>query len=433
MKEIPTDQSIESTLNFNSEGYNFISNRCEQLNTDVFLTKLLLKDVICLRGEEAAKLFYNNDVIKREGAVPEPTKSAFLGKEAPHGLDDETHKHRKRLFMSPMTREGIENHVKLMIKYWDIYLDKWEKMDQINFYKETCQLNLEAVCEWCEIPLKKEEVKERAEELASLADGAVNAGIKNIKGRINIKRAEEWLRGIIDDVRKGNLEVSEDSVLKKFATFRDLKGELLDHRIAATSMINLLRPTVQLGRWFAFMAVAFEEYPENKEKVRKDDEYVEYFVQEVRRFYPFIPFALGKTRKEVEWKGYRIPNDTNVLLDVYGTDRDEKSWKDADEFKPERFKTWDQSPYNFIPHGGGSFYEHHRCPGEWTTIEAMKLAAKIMTRSMKYELPEQDLSISLTQLPAIPKSGVIMKNIKKLDTDLKVMEYKYTRKESAET
>src|SRR3546814_8303331 len=91
--------------------------------------------------------------------------------------------------------------------------------------------------------------------------------------------------------------------------------------------------------------------------------------------YPFFPVVAARTRHEFEWKGYRLPGRTRVLLDLYGTDHDTRLWDRPDAFVPERFRHWDGSAFNFIPQGGGSHRNGHRCPGAWITIELMKVAA----------------------------------------------------------
>lgn len=64
--------------------------------------------------------------------------------------------------------------------------------------------------------------------------------------------------------------------------------------------------------------------------------------------------------------------------------------------------------FNFIPQGNGDHYVDHRCPGEWIAIELMKLAADFFTRRMSYEVPEQDLQIDWSQLPALPRSQFVI-------------------------
>ena len=142
--------------------------------------------------------------------------------------------------------------------------------------------------------------------------------------------------------------------------------------------------------------------------------YSELFAQEVRRFYPLFPFVPAKVRREFTWKGYRFPNEVRVMLDLYGTNQDPREWDAPREFRPERFLTWAGSPFNFIPQGGGDHFTGHRCAGEWLTIELIKSGAEILTTDMAYDVPEQDLSISLSRMPANVKSGFVINNVRRL-------------------
>lgn len=132
------------------------------------------------------------------------------------------------------------------------------------------------------------------------------------------------------------------------------------------------------------------------------------FVQEVRRFYPFFPAVAALVRRDFEWNGYHFPRKRRVILDLYGTNHDARTWDAPDAFRPERFHGWDGSPFNFIPQGGGHYDVNHRCPGEWITIGLMKQAAKILSKSIKFDVPEQDLQINYSRLPALPRSRFII-------------------------
>ena len=55
---------------------------------------------------------------------------------------------------------------------------------------------------------------------------------------------------------------------------------------------------------------------------------------------------------------------------------------------------------------------NHRCPGEWITIELMKVSSGFLAGSIEYDLPDQDLRIDTTRLPAIPKSRFVMSNVR---------------------
>lgn len=53
MREIPRDGVPDSTLSFASDGYLFITKRCASLGTDLFRSRLMLQQTICMRGEES--------------------------------------------------------------------------------------------------------------------------------------------------------------------------------------------------------------------------------------------------------------------------------------------------------------------------------------------------------------------------------------------
>jgi fatty-acid peroxygenase len=47
------------------------------------------------------------------------------------------------------------------------------------------------------------------------------------------------------------------------------------------------------------------------------------------------------------------------------------------------------------------------------TMETMKLGVKILTGSMDYQVPHQDLTIPINRFPTLPKSRFVIRNVKK--------------------
>jgi len=194
-----------------------------------------------------------------------------------------------------------------------------------------------------------------------------------------------------------------------------LNGELLTPHVAAVELINVIRPTVAVSVDMIFVAHALHAHPEVRERLRaEDDGYAGRFVQEVRRHYPFFPAVAARTRQAFEWNGFQFPEGRRVILDLYGTNQDSRTWERPEEFEPERFRRWDGSPFNFIPQGGGDHRADHRCPGEWIAIELMKLAAEFFARRTSYDMPEQDLRIEWSRLPALPRSRFVISNVREI-------------------
>ena len=412
MSKIPQDRSLDSILALKFEGYEFISKRCQRYQTDIFQTRLLLKKTICLRGESATKIFYDPEKFIRKQAAPKRLQKTLFGQGGVQGMDGDAHRHRKQMFMSLMSDEGIQRLADLTKEQWLAYARKWSQMDRVVLFDEAREVFCRASCIWTGVPLPESVVKRRTKDLGAMIDGSGAVGLKHWQGRRSRKRAEKWIEQIIQQVRNNQLEISKSSALYAIANHRNLDGALLDKHTAAVELINILRPTVAIARYVVFAVLALHEYPECRQKLQDGgDKYCEWFVFEVRRYYPFFPFAVAVVSQDFNWRGYHFPQGRRVLLDLYGTNHDPKLWLNPEDFYPERFDEWNESQFSFIPQGGGDYYINHRCPGEWITIELMKVTLNFLTQSLKYNVPQQNLEISLSRMPTIPKSGFAIDKI----------------------
>lgn len=417
VKPFPREKGIENGLSLLREGYLYIPNRQKAYQSDAVKTRVLGQEAILLGGEEAAELFYDEDKFKREGAAPEPAVSTLLGQGGVQQLDDEAHHHRKKMFLDLMSKERIEIWAKLVEKYLYIATKEWIRKDSINFYKESQKVLTQAACEWCGVPLKDKEIDKRTEQLISMIESPVAVSKRHIEGRIGRIKGEKWVSGLIEQVREGTLQPDEDTALYQIAWHKELDGELLDLKTAAVELLNVIRPSVAIALYFAFTALTLQQFPEEKDKLNAENPYyLHMFIQEIRRYYPFFPFNGAITRKDFIWNGYQFEKDTLAIFDFYGTNHDPRVWEDPEDFRPERFSDWHQSPteqiqFKLLAQGGGSYSAGHRCPGEWNTVRAMEIVTDFLVNKIDYTLPEQDIGFSLVNMPTTPKSGMIFENI----------------------
>lgn len=411
MRDIPSDRGLDSTLALVREGYCFISNRCDRYQTEIFQTRLLLEKAICFRGEEAAKVFYDTSKFSRHQAAPKRVQKTLLGEGGVQGLDGEAHRQRKQIFMSLMTPEHMAELTELTRQQWQAAAQKWQNRDRIVLFYEANEVLCRAVCAWSGVPLLESEVEQRTKDMAAMIEGSGGIGLRYWHAKQGREQSEKWIGNLLDRIRSGQLDVPENTAAHAFAWHRDADGNLLDRHVAAVDLLNVLRPTVAIARYIVFAALALHEHPECKPKLQADAEYRKFFTQEVRRYYPFFPFAAARTRHAFDWQDYHFPEDTKVLLDLYGTNRDPHLWDNPDAFEPERFQHWDGSPFNFIPQGGGDHYQNHRCAGEWITIQIMEMTLDFLVNSITYDVPEQNLEMTLARMPAIPKSRFVINHV----------------------
>ncbi|OMQ14597.1 cytochrome, partial [Modestobacter sp. VKM Ac-2676] len=219
-----------------------------------------------------------------------------------------------------------------------------------------------------------------------------------------------------EEVREGARAVPAGSVVDVVARHRDSDGELLEPRVAAVEILNVIRPTVAVCWFVAFAAHALHTWPQHRERLRSGDRaFAVAFAHEVRRFYPFAPFIGGRSPRDVEFDGTQVPAGSMVLLDLWGQNHDPEVFPEPFAFRPERFLDGDEvrdiDQWELVPQGAGDPRTGHRCPGEDITV-ALLSALVLRLAGLDYTLPEQDLSISLGRIPARPASGVVLTDVR---------------------
>lgn len=412
MPAIPREPGIDSTLALLSEGYRFISNRCQRHHSDVFATRLILRKVICVRGEDAARMFYEPDRFTRRGAIPISTFRLLQDEGSVAQLDGDAHRQRKQLFISLLDQDSIQQLVDQMAVQWRIALKAWPSKSEIVLHDEVQTLLCRVVCSWAGIPLSERGVRRRTREFTAMIEGSGRVGPRNWWATFLRSRSERWCRRVIEGIRAGRRPGPAERAAGIIARHREPDGALLETDVAAVELLNILRPTVAVAWFVTFAALALHEHPAWRARLETgDDDELSRFVQEVRRVYPLFPFVGGRAQRDFAWRGWQFSRGSWVLLDLYGTDHDAQTWRDPEAFRPERFQHDEINAFNLIPQGGGSYAGGHRCPGEPLTIALLKAAVRLLTQTMRYDVPEQDLAIDLTRMPTLPKSRFIITNV----------------------
>jgi fatty-acid peroxygenase len=420
-----SDIRLDATLALLRQGYRFISNECDRHDTDIFRTRLLLRDVVCMRGEAAARLFYKSKELTRKGSMPPTTLMLLQDKGSVQQLDGEAHRHRKAMFVRLLMqdRDGLKRLTAMFERHWLARLENWSKAKEIRLASAVDDILAETAFDWAGIPADPR--YRRGDVLATMVNKAGGVGPSTWAALARRSSLERALAGLVRLVRRGEVPAPAGSALDVLSRHKDLGGVLLAERVAAVELINILRPIVAIGKYIVFCALRLHEHAEwNRLFQTGHDDHLEDFVEEIRRISPFFPVVGAIATRDITWNGYSFRRGQWLLLDLFGTCHDPAYFPKPEKFKPQRQLSWRSERYVFIPQGAGDPAKTHRCPGELVTVEILKAAVNLLCCQMRYQVPEQDLSVSLKTAPTGPKSGFVI-------TDIAPYQAKPTRRGSA--
>ena len=397
------------------EGYLLLSELRKEANAPVVKARLLNKEVIAIYGKEAAKKFYDPRNFKREGAMPKIVLKTLFGENGVQTLDGQAHEHRKTIFMDLMTPKRMEEYHRILDKNLTQKLDR--QQGQFELFDLAKDVLFRSICEWAGIDLSqltKKEVDQLAEYQISMISSAVTNPATHIKGVDNRKKSEKWAQSLIENARINPVAGKEDVALYAFAKATDDHGELLPIDVAAVELLNVIRPTVALTVWIALMGHALFSRPDIYQRLHAEfDQLQDSFIQEMRRYYPFFPMLPAFAIQDVEVDGYLIPKDSWVVLDLYGTNHDDRMIETPEVFRISRYLgkekhiSYDEE-YEMIAQGGGEFKTMHRCAGEWITLHTLRVFSDQLVNKYQFSIPEQDWNIPMNQFPTYPKSKALL-------------------------
>lgn len=404
----------DSSLALLAKGYTWLPDRRRRTTAPLVRARLMGQQAVALHGPEAVHFFYDERHVERQTALPGPVLSTLFGHGAVHTLDGQAHRVRKEMFLSLLTGpEAVGGLVESVTAAWDEAVASWPGRPSVVVFDEASRILTEGVCRWTGIPLL-DDAGQTARDLVAMVDGFATPGPRHWRARRARAHCEAWLELLVTDVREGKASAPAGSVLDAVCRHRDADGQPLDPHTAAVELLNVIRPTVAVCWFVSYAAHALHRDPAVRERLSEGDAaYAVAFAHEVRRFYPFVPFLGARAVTDLEWQGELIPSGTLVLLDVFGQLHDPALWDDPYTFAPARFLGRPPERDGLIPQGGGDRVTGHRCPGEDATIALLAALGPRLAR-LRYNVPEQDLRIPLSRLPARVRSGFVIEAVREI-------------------
>lgn len=164
---------------------------------------------------------------------------------------------------------------------------------------------------------------------------------------------------------------------------------------------------VELMRCPRAMQIVQNEVRETFNKIGKVDEtgitemkYLKAVIKETLRLHPPGPLSPRVCRETCVIKGFKIPEKSRVIINIWAIGRDPSYWSEPDSFIPERFlgSSFDfrATNFEFIPFGAG----RRMCPAISYGVANLELPLAMFLYHFDWKLPDnmkpEDLKMSET-------------------------------------
>ncbi len=379
--------------------------------------RLLGREALLVRGEEGVRLFYDESLTHRHGAMPAFIQESLFGHGSVHSLDGDDHRHRKATFVDVLYDDAeVQRLLPELDRQWQGELDAWVAGGNRTAYDAAVGALGRAIMRWAGIPGTPAAQTRWAKRQAQIVDGfGVPYSPEFLLSLANRTWSDRHAAALIEATRAGTLQPDENTALHAWATHRDRNGDLLSARQAGVELQNSFRPMIAVSRFVAFAAKELHDHPEWRERIADETatrgslvggELATMFAQEIRRTAPFVPLLPAWASTDVELDGQRVRKGGRIVLDILGTDTDTREWERPTRFDPERFRGVDdyEALTAFVPHGGADVSTGHRCPGEKLAIAGLAAAIAALS-DPRIRISDRGLDVNRRRMPTKPRSG----------------------------
>ncbi|KAG5053863.1 hypothetical protein JHK85_006373 [Glycine max] len=237
--------------------------------------------------------------------------------------------------------------------------------------------------------------------------------LKGLHARLerNFKEFDKFYQEVIDEHMDPNrqqmeehdmvdvlLQLKNDRSLSIDLTYDHIKGVLMDILVAGTdttaaTSVWAMTALIKNPRVMKKVQEEIRNVGGTKDFLDEDDvqklSYFKAMIKETFRLYPPATLLVPReSNEECIIHGYRIPAKTILYVNAWVIHRDPESWKNPQEFIPERFLDSDVDfrgqDFQLIPFGTG----RRSCPGLPMAVVILELVLANLLHSFDWELPQ---------------------------------------------
>jgi cytochrome P450 len=420
---------IGETLAFLAKPFEFVAARVAA-HGPIFRTHLLGRPTVILAGGETAGVFVDEELCKREGAVPAHIRELFGGGSI-NLLDGEKHLARKRQILAAFVPEALGAYVPAMQSLVEEAFARWaEEGEPIEGIAELKRLAIAVIAKnvvsvgdgpdletllanfqiliagFTGLPIA---LPGTAYKRALDARDAIHEVLRRVVQEHRAKDFDDGLGRMLSHVDESGAKISDESaVVELHHVF--IAGFIVFAELASLLMTIDARPELRA----ALVAEVQERAPSGRLSIRQlaSMSMLNRVVQETKRTAQVVPLVFGSAKKTFVLGGYRIEEGTMLYWAPFEHHQDAKVYPkpkvfDAERFTDERAENG-RHPFAFAPQGMGPS-TGHKCPGVDYATLFMQVFATVLLRDYVHVLPEQDLTLDPSLIPPEPHDKLRVK------------------------
>jgi sterol 14-demethylase len=204
------------------------------------------------------------------------------------------------------------------------------------------------------------------------------------KRRHNGREGEDFLQTLMDAKYKDGAELSEHEITGMLLAAM-FAGHHTSSVTTAWTLLELLRNRAYLARVQAEIERVCGSSGEVSYQALREMPQVEWAVKEALRLHPPLFVLMRMVKGDFEYKQFRIPAGTILMVSPTVAHRDPTVYRDPDRFDPDRYgpeREEDKNGFGYISFGGG----RHRCMGNAFAILQIKTIFAILLSEYEFAL-----------------------------------------------
>lgn len=374
----------------------------------VVRSRILNRDVALLSGQAAAAAFIDEANVSRAGGLP-PHAAALFGAGAVNQLDGPAHRVRKQHLMRALDADALAAYEPAIRTALRERMSRWAAVGEVSLQSETARASIGLLLASLAGIAEDEATLDRYTR-GYMDFGRALLGLPLALPGTPLRRARSFTTEMRE--RYAALAGSRhtaptgDGLSRLVAS--EVDGQRMTPEDIGVECHHLVFAGSGLWGWMCLGTRVLAEDPAMVSRLRGAD--LGSFVDEVKRVALLVPFtSFGTSKRDFVVEGVTVPAGWLVAWSTHASHTVPRvcPYSHPERFDPERFARGEGAGVHaFSPQGPGDALTSHRCGGvEYSTL-ALRVYFEELLRGPAFSLPEQDLSLDPTSIPAGYRSGL---------------------------